>query len=185
VYTAENIRKEQNMINKTTALAFILTVIMAAGAFAQQYNPESDFKIDWVGDTNTGQISDYVGKNSTVNIPPKIQNYPVTRIGEDAFIGNANITSVIIPNGVTRIEKSAFGVANYLDAINSGCKNLKSVTLPDSLTYIGNYAFDMCVNLTSVIIPNRVTTIDDYAFRVCIRLTSVTIPNIRKTVRFT
>ncbi|MDR1458989.1 MAG: leucine-rich repeat protein, partial [Bacteroidales bacterium] len=62
------------------------------------------------------------------------------------------------------------------------CYGLTSVTIPNSVTTIGNYAFASCIGLTSVTIPNSVTTIGDYAFNNCIGLTSVTIPNSVTTI---
>ena len=58
----------------------------------------------------------------------------------------------------------------------SGCSGLTSVTIPNSVTSIGSYAFSGCSGLTSVTIPNSVTSIGSYAFSGC-GLTSVTIPN--------
>ena len=55
------------------------------------------------------------------------------------------------------------------------CSNLASLTIPNSVTSIGNYAFWGCRGLTSVTIPNSVTRIGDYAFLVS-GLTSITIP---------
>ena len=57
------------------------------------------------------------------------------------------------------------------------CKSLTSVTIPNSVTYIGDYAFWNCESLTSVTIPNSVTSIGGWAFNGCYSLTSVTIPN--------
>ncbi|WP_415579135.1 leucine-rich repeat domain-containing protein, partial [Flavobacterium psychrophilum] len=54
---------------------------------------------------------------------------------------------------------------------------LTSVTIPNSVTTIGNGAFFNCSGLTSVTIPNSVTNIEDEAFGECSGLTSVTIPN--------
>jgi hypothetical protein len=49
---------------------------------------------------------------------------------------------------------------------------LTSVTIPNSVTSIGNYAFYYCNALTSVTIPNSVTSIGDFAFSICPGLTS-------------
>ena len=57
------------------------------------------------------------------------------------------------------------------------CSSLTSVTIPNSVTSIGTYAFAGCSSLTSVTIPNSVTSIEHDAFAGCSSLTSVTIPN--------
>jgi hypothetical protein len=59
------------------------------------------------------------------------------------------------------------------------CSNLTSVTIPNSVTTIGAYAFDGCTSLASVTFTptSKVTSIGNYAFRGCTSLTSVPIPN--------
>jgi hypothetical protein len=52
-----------------------------------------------------------------------------------------------------------------------------SYTIPNSVTSIGNAAFQFCTSLTSVTIPSSVTSIGFAAFDSCLSLTSVTIPN--------
>lgn len=64
-----------------------------------------------------------------------------------------NITSLEIPNGVNRLEKSAF----------NSCDSLISITLPDSLTFIDVFAFNGCTNLTNLTIPINVKTIKNSA----------------------
>ena len=59
---------------------------------------------------------------------------------------------------------------------------VKRVIIGDSVTTIGDGAFNYCPFLTSVTIPNSVTTIGEAAFRYCSRLTSVTIPNSVTTI---
>jgi hypothetical protein len=73
--------------------------------------------------------------------------------------------SYTIPNSVTSIGQSAF----------YGCSGLTGVTLGDSVTSIGDYAF-VSSGLTTVTIPNSVTSIGNSAFAYS-GLTSVTIPN--------
>ena len=62
--------------------------------------------------------------------------------------------SYIIPNTVTKIEKSAF----------DGCSSLTSVTIGNNVTNIGDSAFRKCTGLTSITIPNSVTSIGSSAF---------------------
>ncbi|NCA93173.1 leucine-rich repeat domain-containing protein, partial [bacterium] len=57
------------------------------------------------------------------------------------------------------------------------CEDLTSVSIPDSVTSIGAWAFSDCTSLTSITIPDSVTSIGDVAFSGCTSLTSITIPD--------
>ena len=83
----------------------------------------------------------------------------------DALIRN-DIEKVIIREGVRLIEPEAF--------IN--CKNMRSVTLPQSLQEICRGAFAECTNLTSIDLPSNLTVIKEYAFRNC-PLENINFPN--------
>ena len=106
------------------------------------------------------------------------------------YMNETEITSLVIPNGVTSISNYAFSgcldltsvtIPNSVTTIGEGtfqdCSSLSSVTIPNNVTYIGGNAFEKCSNLTSVTIGNSVTSIGDYAFSSCSGLTSITIPN--------
>ena len=71
------------------------------------------------------------------------------------------------------IPESVTSIGDYAF---SGCSGLTSVTIPESVTSIGGNAFSGCSGLTSVTIPESVTSIGSYAFYGCSGLTSVTIP---------
>ena len=90
-----------------------------------------------------------------------------TNINRSAFANCSSLTSVVIPNSVRSIGDSAF----------FGCSSLKSVTVPDSVTKIGSSAFGYCSSLTSVSIGSGVISIGSGAFCGCSSLRSVTIPD--------
>lgn len=77
----------------------------------------------------------------------------VTSIGNDAFRGNTNVTSVSIPSSVLQIGNNAFD--------SSG---LTSVTIPGSVASIGSGAFQQMPSLLSVIIQEGVTALPLRAF---------------------
>jgi len=64
----------------------------------------------------------------------------------------------------------------------AGCTNLTDITLPNTVTAIGQNAFVGCTSLTSITIPDRVTSIGEWAFSGCTGLTTVTIPNSVKNI---
>ena len=91
------------------------------------------------------------------------------------------ITTLIVEDGVTAIGANTFSMYN-----GEAYDNLTSITLADTVTYIGSHAFDYCRNLASINTGNRintighsgsVTTICAGAFDSCRSLTSITIIN--------
>ena len=98
--------------------------------------------------------------------------HPVKSIGGSAFSDCSGLTSVTIPDSVTRVESFAF----------YSCSGLTNITIGNSVTNIGMGAFSFCSGLTSVIIGNGVRIIDYQAFYNCSRLTSVTIGNGVKSI---
>ncbi len=69
------------------------------------------------------------------------------------------------------------GTKTIADSAFRYCNSITSITIPDSVTSIGNYAFSSLESLTSVTIGNGVTSIGEGAFRGCESITSITIPD--------
>ncbi len=88
---------------------------------------------------------------------------------------------------VTKIANDAFedssitsivipdSVTSIGDWAFEDCDSLTSITIPDSVTSIGNSAFSFCYSLTSITIPDSVTSVGGGAFSFCYSLTSITI----------
>jgi len=180
---------------KRSLFAIVLTLMALIPVYAQQYDSEKDFQIDW--DNGGGvKIAKYIGSKNEVNIPPRIQNNAVTAIGNNAFEGKRNITKITIPDSVTRIENMAFFGCSNLTSINipykvtgigggafAECTRLASINLPNGITIIDGSTFRKCANLKSITIPEYVTEIGQFAFSECISLTSVIIPNSVKSIK--
>ena len=99
----------------------------------------------------------------------------VTSIRDYAFYGCASLKDVTIEDGGTvTIGIYAFAALETTNQIYSNA--LTSIIIPNSVTSIGNYAFNYCKNLTTVTIDRGVVTIGDYAFQNN-GLKTITIPN--------
>ncbi|MDO5137435.1 MAG: leucine-rich repeat protein [Oscillospiraceae bacterium] len=106
--------------------------------------------------SGTGEMENFYYQNDSNNFE-EILNQPWVYF---------DVKKVVIEYGVTKIGKNAF----------RSCSNLKDVIIPNSVTWIGEAAFeDTC--LSSITLPQGLSYIDYDAFRGCSRLTNVTIPD--------
>lgn len=62
------------------------------------------------------------------------------------------------------------------DSAFAGCTGLEQVEFSPNLTAIGSKSFYSCSDLTSVVIPDKVTSIESLAFFGCLKLESITVP---------
>ena len=143
------------------------------------------------------EIESGLFKNNTYITGITIPN-TISSIGNNVFSGCTRLDRVKIEDGETVLK---LGYDYYNDSglffdcpirslyigrnlsYSSGyppfAENYKliDVTISNSVTSIGSYAFDGCRSLTNVVIPNSVTSIGSRAFYGCSSLTSVVIPN--------
>ena len=182
-------------VDDTSALPdYVLTIVDGVLMGVEELYGATEITIP----TNVTSIGDYAfeGCNglTSVTIPNS-----VTSIGEGAFYYCSGLTSVTFGNSVTSVGDCAFSGCNRLMSFtvspsnpsyksDSGLLLTKdgrtlvagvngNVTIPDSVTNIGEGAFWYCSGLTRVMIGNSVTSIGDWAFYGCSGLTSVTIPS--------
>ena len=101
----------------------------------------------------------------TVEVTQQSQYYNSNYTGVDTIVIPETVTYNAIIYSVTSIGESAFN--------NS---KLTTITIPNTVTSIGEYAFAYCQKLTSVAIGSGVKTIHMAAFNNCSALRTITIP---------
>ena len=101
--------------------------------------------------------------------------------GKPTFkVVNGKLTSVKL-NGATAVTIPST-VTSIGDEVFRDCKGLASVKIPKGVKSIGRLAFSDCSGLTSVTLPGSVTSIGDWAFYGCTGLKSLTIPSSVKSI---
>lgn len=190
-----------------TNLLFVLMMLPLVASGADVEIDDIFYKLN--SEAKTAEVTSANKSSETLVILKSIESkgmtYSVTSIGERAFSSCSNLTSITIPSSVTSIGKSAFQFCENLTSINitdleAWCKitfhsspespyhlflngqEIKDLVIPNSVTSIGDGAFNRCCGLTSVTIPNSVTSIGWSAFMYCTGLTSLTIPNSVTTI---
>lgn len=109
---------------------------------------------------NTIAITDYNGYDTEVTIPSKIDGYTVTGVEN---MDTSNIKKIVMPDTVTYIGESA--LADSSDGVP-----LEEVVLSKNLKTIGPWAFSGCLELKSIDIPESVNEIENGAFSGCYSL---------------
>ena len=97
-------------------------------------------------DEKTAKITGYNGTATDIEIPSEINGYTITEIGREAFFKNTNLKSLVLNEGLLRIESNAFAL----------CYNMASVSFPDSLEFIDTDAFRFCEYLQEIHLPAKV-----------------------------
>ena len=120
-----------------------------------------------------------------LSVFPLVSMGQVNTIGQFSYIienDGATITASTATGAVTfpselggyAVKKIGNGAPPIFGFFNTSVSN---ITIPNSVTNIGDNAFYYCTGLTGVTIPNSVTNIGEYAFYGCSSLTALTIPD--------
>lgn len=180
-------------LTRNDVLEVVVTAKDSAGntATVSGYVGYISFTQTWVGkDTFASEIG-YDDATSVLEIPSTFKSgskwYRVTGVNMYGFEECANLTSVSIPDSVTKIGYAAFQNCTGLTSVSisngateiqgsafEGCTGLTNVSLPDSLSILGSSAFYECASLSQITIPANVTSIEYGAFMYCENLTSIT-----------
>ncbi|MBO7142764.1 MAG: leucine-rich repeat domain-containing protein [Bacteroidales bacterium] len=157
-----------NKLKRKTSLLQRITAMIAALLFVSSTTMAADDKpqvtiqgIVYTIDvsTNTASATGHTSDLTTsVIIKDAVdyenKTYPVTSIGNGAFVWCTSISTLIIPEGVKTIGSAAFSL----------CQGLKDVTIPESVESIGDQAFFLCCYIESLTVPKNVKSIGETAF---------------------
>ncbi|MBR6619648.1 MAG: leucine-rich repeat domain-containing protein, partial [Clostridia bacterium] len=131
-----------------------------------------------------------------ITVPSTVENLVTTSVPADsAFYGANNLKTVVFADGMLAIPVNALknnmsvvevSIPNSVTTIGNnafyGCTEMIDISIPNSVTHIGSQAFYGCIALTEMIVPDSITKIDYRAFENCSNLTSVILNEGLKTI---
>lgn len=197
--------RPKRLISLLVAVCMMITMLplSAVTAFAADTASSTGGIVSYKGykyayEVNGGNatITEFLGPDDSANpvdsastvsykieIPEKIHekfcDYTVTGLGEYSFSGYLSAAQSNEPYQFGRnihsvtIPQSVTSIGDYAF---SRCEKMDSLTINDAATSIGSWAFDECYKLTTLSLGKNITTIGDYAFLDCHKLDNVTIP---------
>lgn len=163
-----------------------------------QYNssPVEDFVFNTLNEGYC-EIIGYTGTDAAIVLPDMDSNGRIVQgIASYAFDGNANISSIVMPESIEYVRSFAFNRCTGLLAVRmsdsittlgervfNGCSKLNSINYPMSWTEATSYsAFYDCISLKSIVVPEGVTSIPAYAFYCANNLTTIELPSTLETI---
>lgn len=122
------------------------------------------------------QAKDYTDNKFARLIPTKGLAYTIYQQGDETYaycsgMGTATDKDIVIASEYEGVPVTLIGQSAFIDT------NIRSVTIPSSVTLIGNSAFGRCKELVEVNLHDGLVTIGNHAFRECDNLDEINIPS--------
>lgn len=162
---------------KRSIIATIL-VTMALTSIAQVEFRHDGLKYTTLDDNSVkvGKIDDKHLPKGKLVIPSQVTHdgitYDVTALGGWAFFGCKDLTEVVLPPTLTKIDIWAF----------CNCVKLKEINIPPSVKEIGYSAFENCESFTQLTLPDGLTNVSDRLAQECVNLKDVNLSQSIKVI---
>ena len=129
-----------------------------------EFNQEVSSTILKINDTTVRGFSLKISSNDAKEITELVIPSGITKIEEGAFVGLKNLKTLVLPESVVEVENNAF----------QGCTSLETVVLGKKTTTLGSSAFEGCESLKEIVLPRTIKTVGKNAFAGCSNLTIYT-----------
>ena len=156
---------------KRIIIVFLTLVLVLMPLTVSALPSETDSGIFYSIENGEVTVEGFNYAGTVLDIPDKIEGYPVKYIADQACRGNYGITELRLPASIVSIGEYSF----------AECENLTKVVMKGGQT-VGYSAFRGCKALTSLTLPEGLTLIDDSAFEGCVMLGKVKMPKSLKTI---
>ena len=151
-------------MKKLLILPVILLILRLIPCFGAECAETGSYTYTVIGEEVT--VTGFTGEPVILDIPPYIENLPVTSVRDNAFYCCDSLRCISLPATVKTMGHHCF----------YGCSSLDKVTLPARLETMGMGCFEGCSSLTGVILPDTLRALPDSCFRMCTGLTGIMIP---------
>lgn len=163
-----------------------------------ELNVTANTVVDWGDSTVTIGYTKYLYQDRGINVGTISHTYTGgtlyevlvylngTEVPSRFCYSQAGLVGAVLPEGLTRFNQVKYNASDVLDYQTgtiwkantfARCSNLKSIKLPDSLTYVGDYTFEYCTGLETVVLSRGYRKVTDYMFYHCTALKGVTLPD--------
>lgn len=161
------LKKALSILLVAAMVATLFTGIFSVAAADNETKVSGKYEYTLINDGKDVKIVKYLGNETHVIIPSRIEGKNVRVIGENAFVGASRMKTVYFARTINTIENSAF----------RGCGRLEWLTIPGCIKTIGDYAFANCGRITFVNMYNGVRTLGKGVFESCGRLERIVLPS--------
>ena len=180
--------RPKRLISLLVAVCMMITMLplSAVTAFAEDTSAPTgtasygDYEYDYTINTEDGtatitKFRALVDGSYDITIPTDFGRFPVTDIGDYAFSGCHSLTTLSLGENIKTIGSYAFYDCTQITG---------SVTIPQSVTSIGNEAFRWCSGIDSLTINNAATSIGEWAFASCFGIKTLSLGEKIKTIGY-